>query len=380
MTIDFNRPFISGKELDYISEVIESGHLCGDGIFTKKASEFLENFLNANKVLLTHSCTAALEMAAILCDIDQGDEVILPSYTFVSTANAFLLRGAKLVFADIREEDCNIDPEEIEKLITSKTKVICVVHYAGVACDMDRIMEIAREHSLFVVEDAAQALGVDYKGKKLGTIGDFGTFSFHETKNLISGEGGALVINNKKFVQRAEIIREKGTNRRLFLRGEIDKYSWVDVGSSYLPSELVSAFLFAQLENIQEIFEKRKICFLSYYNFFSKLKDLKGVGFSNSFSVEGSNHHIFYLLMPSHKLQQNLIDFLREGGIKATFHYVPLHSSPMGEILHDGRELPVTEDISKKIVRLPLFTSLEEDEIRRVCEKVEDFIKLKINH
>lgn len=376
--IPFNRPFLAGNELTYISQALEERHLSGDGPFTKKCHQFLESYLNAKKVLLTHSCTAALEMAAMLCNIGVGDEVILPSYTFVSTVNAFYLRGAKPVFADVNVEDFNIDVNEIKKLITPNTKAICIVHYAGVPCDMDEIMNIAKKHNLFVIEDAAQALGVDYKGRKLGTIGDLGAFSFHETKNIISGEGGALAINNEELIERAEIIREKGTNRSKFFRGQVDKYTWVDIGSSYLPCELVAAFLYAQLENIDLINERRKEIFKKYYEKISPVASYKNIQLPLETVIERSNHHIFYLIMPSHEKQLELISFLKEDNIHAVFHYIPLHTSPIGRELHDGRELPVTSKYSERLVRLPLFLDLTDEEQARVINRVNEFIENKL--
>lgn len=370
--IPFNKPFIIGRELSLIADAVSRGHLSGDGHYTKQCNRWFEEKLNCRKALLTHSCTAALEMAAILCDLQPGDEVILPSYTFVSTANAFALRGAVPVFVDIREDTLNIDEKLIEAAITPRTRAIVPVHYAGVPCEMDMIMDIAQRHELLVVEDAAQALLSTYKGKALGTIGHFGCLSFHETKNIISGEGGALLINDERFFERAEIIREKGTNRSQFFRGEVDKYTWVDIGSSYLPSELVSAFLFAQLERADEITTQRcHIC--SAYT--EQLAELEQAGKLRlpRFDAD-SNGHMFYMLLDSLATRTALIAHLKAQGINPVFHYVPLHSSPAGRKY--GRvsgDMQVTDDLSERLLRLPLHYEMEDADIVRISGAIREF-------
>lgn len=373
--IPFNKPFLAGKELPYILNAVLNGKIAGDGSFTKKCSVWLENQTGCKKALLTHSCTAALEMAAILCDIQPGDEIIMPSYTFVSTANAFVFRGGVPVFVDIRSDNLNIDETLIEQAITPKTKAIACVHYAGFPCEMDTIMGIARKHNLIVVEDAAQALLSTYKGKPLGAIGHFGCISFHETKNVISGEGGALLINDPAFIKRSEIIREKGTNRSQFFRGEIDKYTWVDIGSSYLPSEITAAFLFAQFEEAPKINARRKeIC-----NAYSEaLRPLHERGLITLPSLDNgentANGHIFYLITRSLEERSGLIEFLKGRGIMATFHYVPLHSAPGG--IKFGRtagSMAITDNLSDRIVRLPLFFELQDDEVKQVADAIPAF-------
>jgi len=376
--IPFNKPFIVGKELYNIAQAVFNSQLSGDGLFTKRCHQWLEAQLHCKKALLTHSCTAALEMAAILFDIQAGDEVILPSFTFVSTANAFVLRGAVPVFIDIRPDTLNIDERLIEQAITSKTKAIVPVHYAGVGCDMSKIMDIASQHKLWVVEDAAQAIFAKYKNQYLGTIGHLGCLSFHETKNIISGEGGALLINDESLMQRAEVIREKGTNRSQFFRGEIDKYTWVDIGSSYLPSELVAAFLYAQLENTEKINDKRQQLCQSY---FQQLLPLQAKGFIKLPELDASlaNGHIFYLMTNSLAERTRLIDFLKMQGIHAVFHYVPLHSSPAG--LKFGRtasKMSVTDEISNTIVRLPLYYEMTEEQVEIVVKVITNFFKCPI--
>jgi dTDP-4-amino-4,6-dideoxygalactose transaminase len=370
MTIRFNRPYQVGTELDHIRDALECGRLAGDGPYTKRCSELIESYLGSGTVLLTHSCTAALEMAAILAGIQPGDEVIMPSYTFVSTANAFVLRGAIPVFVDIRQDTLNIDERLIEAAITSRTKAIVPVHYAGVACEMDTILEIARRHDLLVIEDAAQALGSRYKGRRLGTLGDFAAFSFHETKNVVSGEGGALVINNPCFIERAEIIREKGTNRSRFFRGEVDKYTWVDIGSSFLPSELTAAFLYAQLQHIDSINNQRITIWQQYR---AALDDLVVSGHIRVPIVPpGCTHngHLFYLLLRTHMEQVDFLATLKSNGINAVFHYVPLHDSVAGKRFgRTGSAMSVTEDVPGRLVRLPLFPSLTEADVTTVLQK-----------
>lgn len=364
--IPFNKPFIIGRELALIADAVAQGHLSGDGVYTKQCHQWLENKLGCHKALLTHSCTAALEMAAILCDIQPGDEVILPSYTFVSTANAFVLRGAVPVFVDIRRDTLNIDEKLIEAAITSKTKVIIPVHYAGVPCEMDAIMDIAQRHRLLVVEDAAQALLSTYKGRALGSIGNFGCLSFHETKNIISGEGGALLINDARFSERAEIVREKGTNRSQFFRGEVDKYTWVDIGSSYLPSELVSAFLYAQLERADEIVAKRRSICSVYATQLAKLEQQQKLCLP--LFEKNSNGHMFYILLDSCVTRSALITYLKAEGIHPVFHYVPLHSSPVGR--QRGRvsgNMQVTDELSERLLRLPLYYEMSDEQVTLVA-------------
>lgn len=370
--LPFNKPFIIGRELSLIADAVAQGHLSGDGAYTKLCHRWFEEKLGCRKALLTHSCTGALEMAAILCDIQPGDEVILPSYTFVSTANAFVLRGAVPVFVDIRPDTLNIDENLIEAAITAKTKVIVPVHYAGVPCEMDRIMAIAAKHGLLVVEDAAQALLSTYKGKALGCIGHFGCLSFHETKNIISGEGGALLVNDARFSGRAEIIREKGTNRSQFFRGEVDKYTWVDIGSSYLPSELISAFLYAQLERADEIIAKRRSICTAYA---AQLHDLQQAGCLRLPTFDqDSNGHMFYILLDNLTTRSKLITHLKAQGILTVFHYVPLHSAPAGKKF--GRvssTMQQTDELSERLLRLPLYYEMTEADIARVCLAIHEF-------
>jgi dTDP-4-amino-4,6-dideoxygalactose transaminase len=371
--IPFNKPYLTGKETHYIYRAVESGKLSGNGTFTKKCQEFFETNYGFKKSLLTTSCTDALEMSAILLDITKGDEVIMPSYTFVSTSNAFVLRGAKIVFADSCSDNPNIDPACIENLITKKTKAIVVVHYAGVACDMDQIMAIAERHNLFVVEDAAQAIHSFYKGRPLGSIGHLAAFSFHETKNIISGEGGMLAINDERFIDRAEIIWEKGTNRSAFFRGEVNKYGWVDVGSSFLPSEVIAAFLWAQLENLQQIQSRRRKLWSMYY------KGLKDSAGTKTFLLPTvpeyatNNAHMFYLVLPSVEKRGLLIRYLKEKGISAVFHYLSLHKSPFYLERHDGRVLVNCDKFSDRIVRLPLFYELETEKISTIIDLIIHF-------
>jgi len=366
--VPFNKPFIVGKELYYIAEaVLSNAHLSGDGPFSRKCEEFLQRSLRCHKALLTHSCTAALEMVGLLTDLNPGDEVIMPSFTFVSTANAIVLRGAVPVFVDIRPDTLNIDESLIPDAITCRTKGIICVHYAGVSCNMDEIMRIAEAKDLWVAEDAAHAFLSSYNGRSLGTIGDFGSLSFHETKNIISGEGGALLINSKEFVEKAEIIREKGTNRTQFNRGAIDKYSWVDVGSSYLPSDLIAAFLYAQLEHAETIIKYRSRI-ISLYN--ELLKPLEDSGFIRLPLIKNGrecNGHMYYIITGSKQERSSLMEHLSSRGISAVFHYVPLHSAPAG--LKYGRTsgfMKVTSDISDRILRLPLYYGITDSEVESV--------------
>ncbi len=371
--IPFNKPYLSGNELQYIGEAVQSGKISGNGVFTKKCQQFFEEKYGFRRCLLTTSCTDALEMAAILCDIQAGDEVIVPSYTFVSTANAFVLRGAKIVFADSSVENPNLDADKLSVLITPKTKAIVVVHYAGIACDMDKIMAIAEANNLFVIEDAAQAVDSFYKGRPLGSIGHLSAFSFHETKNIISGEGGMLVINDERFEKRAEIIWEKGTNRSAFWRGEVDKYNWVDIGSSFLPSEVVAAYLFAQLENLEKIQSRRKQIWAKYYEAFSTLEQSGKLKLPIVPSYATNNAHMFYLLTNSIEQRDVLIGFLKENKIYAVFHYISLHSSPFYKEKAGDVSLPISDYYSDCLVRLPLFYELTEVEQQLIINKIIEF-------
>ena len=374
MTINFNFPYLVGSEIKHLKNVIDSGHLSGNGYYTKKCSSILENYLNTKRALLTHSCTAALEMAAILTDIKAGDEVIMPSYTFVSTANAFALRGATPVFIDIHEDTLNINETLIKSAITKKTKAIIPVHYAGVSCNMDFIMKLAHDESLIVIEDAAHSLGSEYNGKKVGTRGNFSAFSFHETKNIVSGEGGALIINDSKFIERAEIIREKGTNRTKFLKGEVDKYTWVDIGSSYLPSEIIAAFLYSQLENIDKINLKRLQIYNQYKNKLNKLKDNGYISLSKIPSNCSHNSHMLYILTKNHKEQVSLLNSFKQNGVMAIFHYIPLHLSKAGKKYgRIGSSMDVTENIYGRLIRLPLYPDLTENQVSFICSLIENF-------
>ncbi len=372
--IPFNRPFIIGRELEYISQAVGSGHLAGDGAFTRKCQDWMEQRYGSGKVLLTHSCTASLEMAAILADIGPGDQVVMPSFTFVSTANAFAMRGATPLWCDIREDTLNLDETRLEEVVTPGTRAIVPVHYAGVGCEMDSIMGVAEKHGLFVIEDAAQAVNASYKGRWLGAIGHFGCYSFHETKGMISGEGGALLVNDPRFIERAEIVREKGTNRTSFFQGRIDKYTWVDYGSSYLPSELVAAFLFAQFEEAEAIHRKRLQTWNTYHE---GLKPLEERGVIRLPAVPedcGHNGHMFYILLGSQEERQSLIDHLKALNIMAVFHYVPLHKTPMGMKLQPCvPSLPVTERISATLLRLPMFHELSGEQQQRVIDGVHGF-------
>lgn len=360
MKIPFNKPHMTGRELAMIAAAHAEGHLSGDGSFTKRCHQWLEAQTGCSKALLTHSCTGALEMAALLLDLEPGDEVIMPSFTFVSTANAFVLRGAVPVFVDIRADTLNLDENLIEAAITPRTRAICVVHYAGVACEMDTIMKIAERHGLAVVEDAAQGILSSYKGRALGSIGRFGALSFHETKNVIAGEGGALLVNSAADINRAEIIREKGTNRSQFFRGEVDKYTWVDVGSSYLPSEIVAAFLAAQLDAAETI-THRRMALWDRYDAWAKAHEQAGLLRRPVIPDECvHNAHMYYLLLPNLEARSQFIDKLRANDIHPVFHYIPLHSSPAGKRFgRSSGELAITDDTSARLVRLPLWLGLE---------------------
>ena len=377
--IPFNVPPYVGKELEYVKEAMEKNHkICGDGPFTKKCNEWMEKKFNVEKVLLTTSCTHATEMAAILADIKEGDEVIAPSFTFVSTVNPFVLRGAKIVFIDINSKTMNLDENLIEAAITEKTKAILPVHYAGVACNMDKIMEIAKKHNLIVIEDAAQGVMSEYKGKPLGTIGEYGCFSFHETKNYSMGEGGALLINNKENIEKAEIIREKGTNRSRFFRGQVDKYTWVDKGSSYLPSELNAAYLYAQLENADLIYNDRMNTWNKYKELLQELADKNLIELQYIPKDCKHNAHMFYIKCKDLDERTKLINFLKENEINAVFHYIPLHSAEAG--LKFGRfhgEDKYTTKESERLLRLPLYYGLKEEDIKFVVTKIKEFYEKK---
>jgi dTDP-4-amino-4,6-dideoxygalactose transaminase len=377
--IPFNKPFIAGKELYYIAQAVTMGNLGGDGYFTKKCAELMQERFGIKKILMTPSCTASLEMAAQLCDVGPGDEVIMPSYTFVSTASAFVRMGAKPVFVDIRPDTLNIDETLIEDAITERTKAICVVHYAGVSCEMDRIMAIARGHNLKVVEDAAQGVNSWYNGRALGSIGDLGCYSFHETKNYICGEGGALCINNPEMIQRAEIIRDKGTNRQRFFRGEVDKYTWVDVGSSYVPSEICSAFLFAQLEEMDRISVRRREIYQTYRR---ALKPLEAAGMLRLPVIPedcDSNYHLFYAILPTGLKRNEALDHMRNDGVRSVFHYVPLHNSPKGRELVGEMVLPVTEDLSARLLRMPMYFDLSAEEQERAVTSLVSAVKCDVS-
>lgn len=375
MGIPFNKPFIIGKELYYIAQAVQTGHLSGDGNFTRRCHVWLESTFGAQKSLLTHSCTAALEIAAILAEVGPGDEVILPSFTFVSTANAFALRGAHLVFADIRQDTLNMDETVLPSLITPRTKVIVPVHYGGVGCEMDSINTLAFQHNCLVIEDAAQAVNARWRGRWLGTIGHLGCYSFHETKNFISGEGGALIINDANYNERAEIIREKGTNRSMFLRGQIDKYTWVDIGSSYLPSEIVAAFLAAQLEEAERITDKRIAIHKRYAAGFADLIASGRIGTQIIPDHCQHNGHLFCIILRDLVERTSLINHLKEHGIMAVFHYVPLHLSPMGRRFGcPSAKLPITESVAQRLVRLPCFFGLEPIEQNRIISLVRSFL------
>ena len=375
--INFNVPPYTGKEMEYIKQAVENQKICGDGPFTKKCNEWIEKKTGTTKCLLTPSCTQATELAALLADIKEGDEIIMPAYTFVSTADAFVLRGAKPVFVDIRPDTMNIDETKIEAAITDRTRAIVPVHYAGVACEMDTIMDIANRHHLFVIEDAAQGIMASYKGKALGAIGDFGCYSFHETKNLSMGEGGAILIKDAKYIEDAEIIREKGTNRSKYFRGQIDKYTWVNYGSSYLPSDMNAAYLWAQLELAQKITDVR----LARWNQYNELlQPLKQRGILELPTVpEGCIHnaHMYYIKTKNIEERTRLIDFLKENGILAVFHYIPLHTAPAGIRFGEfsGEDVYTTKE-SERLLRLPMFYTLTEAEVEYIVGKVKEFYRV----
>jgi dTDP-4-amino-4,6-dideoxygalactose transaminase len=370
--IPFNKPYMTGKELWYISEAHHMGQLAGDGAFTQKCHSWLEQKTGCAKALLTHSCTAALEMAALLADLQPGDEVIMPSYTFVSTANAFVLRGAVPVFVDIREDTLNIDESLIEAAITPKTRAIVPVHYAGVGCEMDTICALAKQHGLLVIEDAAQGVMATYKGRPLGSIGDLGCYSFHETKNIISGEGGALLVNREDLAERAEIMREKGTNRSQFFRGEVDKYTWVELGSSYLPGEVIAAFLFAQMEEAVDITDQRLSIWNDYHQAFADLESRGRIRRPVIPEYCEHNGHMYYLLLDSPDDRAQLIAALKAEDVQAVFHYVPLHTSPAGrKYARQSGSLTNTEQLSERLLRLPLWPGM--DQVERIAGIVDRF-------
>lgn len=367
--IPFNRPYLTGKELYYIRQAYRRTQLAGNGYFTRKCQYWLEKNLETKKAFLTHSCTSALEMAAILADIQPGDEVIMPPYTFVSTANAFVLRGGIPIFVDIRPDTLNIDETLIERAITRKTKAIVPVHYAGVGCEMDTILQIARKHRLLVIEDAAHGVKATYKGRELGTMGDFGALSFHETKNIISGEGGALLVNNPKFIQRAEIVWQKGTDRSRFLRGEVAKYTWQDIGSSFLPSELTSAFLWAQLEKADQITRKRTLLWNYYHKMFEKKEKIGKLQRTVTPRYVSHNAHMYYLILPSKKTRNKILNTLQKNGIRAVFHYLALHKSNFYKKLQKRNPIcPNALAISNRVIRLPLYVKIGKKNCKKVAE------------
>jgi len=374
--IPFNKPYVSGKENEYVTRAITAGEIAADGRFTKACARILEERFSIPKVLMMPSCTAGLEMAALLCDIQPGDEVILPSYTFVSTANAFLRAGARPVFVDIRPDTLNLDETLVEAAITPRTKAIVPVHYAGVGCEMDVLGEIARKHGLLVVEDAAQGVHAYYRDRALGSIGDLGAYSFHDTKNYVAGEGGTLSINNRALLERAEIIRDKGTNRQKFFRGEIDKYTWVDIGSSFLPSEISCAFLLAQLEQLEPILQRRRAIAEGYAE---RLAPLERAGLLRGPRVPEhcrQNYHMFYILLASEAVREGLATRLRQDGIQAVSHYVPLHLSPMGRKWgYEDGSLPITEDLAARLLRLPLYFALSASDQDEVCDGIQSYLQ-----
>ncbi len=368
--IPFNKPHLTGKETRYIEEAVRSGKISGDGMFTKKCHTFFESRYDMRKALLTTSCTDALEMSALLAGIETGDEVIVPSYTFVSTANAFVLRGAHIVFADSRTDHPGIDEDAIESLITPRTKAIVVVHYAGVACDMDKVLEVANKHNILVIEDAAQAIDSYYKGRPLGTLGHMSAFSFHETKNIQCGEGGLLAINDENFAARAEIIREKGTNRSAFFRGEVDKYGWVDIGSSFLPSEIVAAFLYAQLENIEAIQQRRKEIWSRYWSELLPLQERGKLKLPVVPDFATNNAHMFYVLTADLNTRSSLIEHMKSMGSFPVFHYLSLHKSPYYSEKHKGDAMPQSDRYMDTLLRLPLFVDMTDAETDQVIQSI----------
>ncbi|NNE15811.1 MAG: dTDP-4-amino-4,6-dideoxygalactose transaminase [Saprospiraceae bacterium] len=376
MKIPFNKPFLTGDEINYIKHAVNLGKISGNGNYTKKCQTFFESKYGIKKALLTTSCTDALEMAALLLRIKPGDEVIVPSFTFVSTANAFVLRGAKIVFIDSKSTHPNLDETKLEALINSKTKAIVVVHYAGVACEMDTIMQLSQKYDLFVIEDAAQGIDSFYKGRPLGSIGHLSTFSFHETKNIISGEGGLLGINDERFLHRSEIIWEKGTNRAAFFRGEIDKYGWVDLGSSFLPSEIIAAFLWAQIEHINSIQSRRKQIWNRYFEELNHLEQIHNINLPQLPQNTTNNGHLFYLICETLNQRTQLIEFLKKKNIHAVFHYLSLHDSPFFKEKHDSRSLLNSDKYSNRLLRLPLYYELSEAEQSHIISSVNQFFNV----
>lgn len=371
--IPYNKPYLTGKEKTYIEEVLESGLVSGDRKYTKLVQELLEKTFNIKKVLITTSCSTALDMSALLLNLKEGDEVILPSFTFVSTANAIVMQKIKPIFVDI-DETLNIDITKLEEKITPKTKAIYPVHYAGCSCDMDKLMEIAKSYNLKVIEDAAQAVDAKYKDKYLGTIGDMGTYSFHETKNFVCGEGGALLINDESYIERAEIIREKGTNRSNFFKGFVDKYTWCDIGGSYLPSDILAAMLYAQIEDKDIISEKRKFVFDRYNEALAELENKEKLKRIKIPLYNKTNHHIFYIILPDGNIRDNLLKYLKESGIGAVFHYIPLHLSTMGANMgYKEGDFPLSEDLSTRLIRLPIYAGMTSEQIDYVTEKIYEF-------
>lgn len=374
--ISFNKPYYTGNEMKYMEDSMKRNKICGDGFYTKKVHEFMEEKFMTKKALMTTSASSALDMACIMIDLKEGDEVILPSFTFVSTANSIVLRGAKCVFADVDPETLVIDLDDVERKITKNTKAIMPVHYAGVSCDMDRLMDIAEKHNIYVIEDAAQAVNAKYKGRYLGTIGHIGCYSFHETKNYVCGEGGAILINveDKKLIERAEVIREKGTNRSQFYRGQVDKYTWVDMGTSLLPSDILSAFLLAQFEQLNEINDMRGEVFNKYYE---SLEELEQKGFLRRPIIANYNeinYHMFYILLNSEEERNNLMAYLKDNDALAVFHYLPLHTSPMGKNMgYKEGDLPVTEDISARLLRLPMYAGLQQQELEYIVDNISNY-------
>lgn len=373
--IPFNKPFLTGKEIEYITTAINTGAIAADGHFTRRCSELLADRFSIRRVLMTSSCTAALEMSALLCNLKPGDQVIMPSFTFVSTANAVLRCGATPVFVDIRPDTLNIDEQRIEQRITANTRAIFVVHYAGVSCEMDQIMAVADRHGVIVVEDAAQGVNAFYNGRALGSIGHLGAYSFHDTKNYVSGEGGALCVNAPEFVDRAEIMRDKGTNRSQFFRGEVDKYTWVDIGSSFVPPEIACAFLYAQLEAMDDITSRRRSVHQFYIENLSRLEELELLRIPRTPPGCETNFHMFYVLLRDGKTRDGLMNHLKQNGISAVFHYVPLHTSAMGERLgYKEGDFPLTEDLSARLLRLPFFPDLTQEEQKLVVKCMTEFL------
>jgi dTDP-4-amino-4,6-dideoxygalactose transaminase len=373
--IPFNKPYLTGKELGYMRKAVKTGKISGDGMYTRECQSLLEKNYGFGKVLLTNSCTDAIEMAAMLCNIKEGDEVIAPSFTFVSSVNAFVIRGAKIAFVDSASDNPNMDVNQIESLITDKTKAIVVVHYAGIACDMDAVMSIAKKHNLLIIEDAAQCIDSYYKKKSLGSIGQLGAFSFHESKNIITGEGGMLTVNDKKFIERAEIIWEKGTNRRAFFKGKADKYEWVDVGSSFFPSEITAAFLRAQLDEVDKIQQKRKRLWERYNIQLQELASKKNITLPYIPDYATNNAHMYYMVCNNGNERAKLIDYLNKNGIQAVFHYQSLHKSPFYKNQYKGPALPNSDRYSDCLVRLPLYYDLKFKEVNYICERINSFYK-----